>query len=54
MRIEITATVDIDPELWQSEYGATADEVESDVQAYYAQILYQCAEKFNQTGAHPI
>lgn len=52
--IEIATTVSIDPEMWAREYGCAADEVEDDVKAYYEQILWQCAETFNRTGAHQI
>lgn len=54
MKIKIEATVDIDPQMWEQEYGAAPEEVEDDVKAYYAQILWQLAEEFNRTGAHRV
>lgn len=54
MRVKVTATVEIDPDLWASEYGIERAEVREDVKNYYANILARLADEFNNSGGHQL
>ena len=41
MKIRISFTVDIDPEVWALEYGLDRSEVRADVQTYIAESVRQ-------------
>jgi hypothetical protein len=43
MKIRLSYTVDIDPELWERAYGVGKDEIREDVRSYMRNLIQQCA-----------
>jgi hypothetical protein len=41
MKVQVTVTVEIDPQAWADEYGSEIGNVRADVKRYAAQIVQQ-------------
>jgi hypothetical protein len=41
VKIALTVTLDVDPEVWASEYGLSRDDVRADVQAHLMNTVYE-------------
>lgn len=50
MKIKITATVDIDPDVWALEFGLKRTEVRKDVQEHLANMIYEYCREYQPEG----
>ena len=50
MKIKVTQTVDVDPELWAEAYGVEESKVREDVKAYFSNY---CQEQVDYLNLHP-